>query len=158
MEHQAVHWYTWRSRSPAGRLLSSSLGNVNIASIATCTMGSGDSSVSVVTCWTIWGSNSGTSKRLFSSAERTNQLCEPSRLVFDGYKVYFPGIKRAGRETDHSPTSSSEVKNEWSYTSALPICLHGVDRHNCTRTCTLFSRPILSIVSSSVLLTLLAFL
>jgi hypothetical protein len=26
-------------------------------------------------------------------------------------------IKRPGRETDHSPPSSAEVKNEWSYTS-----------------------------------------
>ena len=150
-----MRWYTWRSRSPAARLLSSSLGNVNIASIAMCTTGSGDSSVSVVKCWTIWGSNSGTGKRL-SSAKRTDRLCEPSCLVFDGYKVYFPGVKRPGRETDHLPTSSSEVKNEWSYTSTPPICLHGVDRHNCT--CTLFSRPTLSIVSSSVLLTLLVVL
>jgi hypothetical protein len=149
-----VRLYTWPSRSPAGRLLSSSLCNVNIASIATCTTGSGDSSVSVVTYWTIWGSNSGRGKRLFSSAELTDQLWEPSCLVFDGYKVYFPGVKRPGRETDHSPTSSAEVKNEFNYTSAPPLSLHGVDRHNCT----LFSRPTLSIVSSSVLLTLLAFL
>jgi hypothetical protein len=27
------------------------------------------------------------------------------------------GVKRPGRETDHSPPSSAEVKNEWSYTS-----------------------------------------
>jgi hypothetical protein len=27
------------------------------------------------------------------------------------------GIKRLGRETDHSQSSSAEVKNEWSYTS-----------------------------------------
>jgi hypothetical protein len=28
----------------------------------------------------------------------------------------FPGIKRPGREADHSPPSSVEVKNAWSYT------------------------------------------
>jgi hypothetical protein len=28
-------------------------------------------------------------------------------------------LKRPGRETDHSPTSSTEVKNMWSYTSTL---------------------------------------
>jgi len=31
-----------------------------------------------------------------------------------------------GREADHSPPSSAEVKNAWSYTSTPPICLHGV--------------------------------
>jgi hypothetical protein len=29
----------------------------------------------------------------------------------------FPGVKRPGREADHSPPSSAEVKNAWSYTS-----------------------------------------
>jgi hypothetical protein len=32
----------------------------------------------------------------------------------------FPEVKRPERETDHSPPSCSEVKNEWSYTSTLP--------------------------------------
>jgi hypothetical protein len=36
------------------------------------------------------------------------------------------GVKRAGREADHSPPSSAEVKNAWSYTSTPPIRLHGV--------------------------------
>jgi hypothetical protein len=36
------------------------------------------------------------------------------------------GVKRPGREADHSPPSSAEVKNAWSYTSTLPIRLHGV--------------------------------
>jgi hypothetical protein len=30
----------------------------------------------------------------------------------------FPGVKRPGREADHSPPSSAEVKNAWSYNSA----------------------------------------
>jgi hypothetical protein len=29
------------------------------------------------------------------------------------------GVKRPGRETDHSPPSSAEIKNAWSYTSTL---------------------------------------
>jgi len=29
----------------------------------------------------------------------------------------FLGVKRPGREADHSPPSSAEVKNAWSYTS-----------------------------------------
>jgi hypothetical protein len=36
------------------------------------------------------------------------------------------GIKQPGREADHSLPSSVEVKNAWSYTSTLPIHLHGV--------------------------------
>jgi hypothetical protein len=39
---------------------------------------------------------------------------------------YFLGVKRPEREADHSPPSSAEVKNAWSYTSTPPIRLHGV--------------------------------
>jgi hypothetical protein len=39
-------------------------------------------------------------------------------------KGSFPGVKRPGRESDHSPTSSAEVKNEWICTSTHPIRLH----------------------------------
>jgi hypothetical protein len=35
------------------------------------------------------------------------------------------GVKRPGREADHSTPSSAEV-NEWGYTSTPPIRLHGV--------------------------------
>jgi hypothetical protein len=31
-----------------------------------------------------------------------------------------PGVKRPRREADHSPPSSAEVKNAWSYTSTPP--------------------------------------
>jgi hypothetical protein len=36
------------------------------------------------------------------------------------------GVKRSGREADHSPPSSAEVKNAWSYTSTPSLRLHGV--------------------------------
>jgi hypothetical protein len=36
------------------------------------------------------------------------------------------GAKRPGRKADHSPPSSAEVKNAWSYTSTPPIRLHDV--------------------------------
>jgi hypothetical protein len=35
-------------------------------------------------------------------------------------------VKRPGRGADHSPPSSAEVNNAWSYTSTSPISLHGV--------------------------------
>jgi hypothetical protein len=34
--------------------------------------------------------------------------------------VLLPGIKRPGRETDHSPPASAEVKKTWIYTSTPP--------------------------------------
>jgi hypothetical protein len=39
---------------------------------------------------------------------------------------WVPGVQRTGRESDHSPPSSAEVKNALSYTSAPAIRLHGV--------------------------------
>jgi hypothetical protein len=35
------------------------------------------------------------------------------------------GVVRPGREADHSPPSSAEVKNAWDYNSTLPT-RHGV--------------------------------
>jgi len=35
-------------------------------------------------------------------------------------------VKRPGREADHYPSYSAEVKNSWIYTSALPNRLGGV--------------------------------
>jgi hypothetical protein len=35
------------------------------------------------------------------------------------------GVKRLECEADHSPPSSAEVNNAWSYTSSDPLPLHG---------------------------------
>ena len=53
-------------------------------------------------------------------------------LLFGGYRVLFRGVKQSGCEFDRSPAYSAEVKNTWSCTSAPPLLLHGVDRHNFT--------------------------
>jgi hypothetical protein len=37
-----------------------------------------------------------------------------------GAGSYFPGVKRPGREADHSSPTSAEVKNTWIYTSTPP--------------------------------------
>jgi len=42
------------------------------------------------------------------------------------------GVKRTGRETDHSSQSSVAVKNGWSCTSAPPVCFHVLDRNGFT--------------------------
>jgi hypothetical protein len=62
----------------------------------------------------------------FSSPPRPERLWGPLSLLFNAYRLFFsPGVKRPGREADHSPPSSDEVKNEWSYTTP-PIRLHGM--------------------------------
>jgi len=38
----------------------------------------------------------------------------------------FLEVKRLEHEADHSPTSSAEIKNAWSYTSTPPVRLRGV--------------------------------
>jgi hypothetical protein len=39
-------------------------------------------------------------------------------------------VKRPGHEADNLPKSNAEVKNEWSYTSVPPTCLHGMHKDN----------------------------
>jgi hypothetical protein len=48
-----------------------------------------------------------------SSLSRPERLWGPPSLLSTGYL----GLKRPGREADHSPPSSAEVKNAWGYTS-----------------------------------------
>ena len=48
----------------------------------------------------------------------------PNNFLSNGYRRSFWGVRQAGRETDHPPPPSAQVKNEWSYTSAPPIRLH----------------------------------
>jgi hypothetical protein len=41
------------------------------------------------------------------------------------YTMDTGGVKRPGRDADHSPATSAEVKKTWIYTST-PIRLHGI--------------------------------
>jgi hypothetical protein len=54
--------------------------------------------------------------------------------------------KRPGREADHSLPSSAELKNSWSYTSTLPIHVHGVVFSYSTGTTFTFYLPKIFIV------------
>jgi hypothetical protein len=79
------------------------------------------------------GFESGWSKRLTSSPKHSHHLWGPHILLFNGYWGSFLGVKQSGCKVHHSPPSSAEVENEWSYISAPPRCHHGVaDRENCT--------------------------
>jgi hypothetical protein len=62
---------------------------------------------------------------LFTTASRTalGPTQPPIQLVPGALSL---GIKWPGREADHSPPSSGEVKNAWSCTSTPSIRPHGV--------------------------------
>ena len=74
------------------------------------------------------GLNPGGGKRFFSKMSRL--ALAPTRFLFSGNQGSFPGVKQPRREDNHSPSSSAEVKNEGSCTSASPIYLHGMEREN----------------------------
>jgi hypothetical protein len=63
--------------------------------------------------------------RIFSSPRRPDQLWGPPSLYPIGAGDLSLGVKRPGREVDHSPLTNTEVKKMWIYTST-PIRLHGV--------------------------------
>jgi len=87
-----------------------------------------------------WGSSAGQSGVLIPVGEivvsfpaRSDRLwCLPI-VLYSGYQVYFAGIKRPGREVDHSPLFILEVNIGSSHTSAV-VCLNVVDRNNCNFT------------------------
>jgi len=63
---------------------------------------------------------------ILSSQNLTRPALRPTEFPIQGYGGSFPGLKRPGREADHTPPSSSEGKNEWIYTSTPTVILHGV--------------------------------
>jgi hypothetical protein len=65
-----------------------------------------------------WSSISGRDKRFISTSQHPDRLWGPLSLLYRGS---FPGVKRPGLESDHSPPSCAEVKNVRSSTR-----LHGV--------------------------------
>ena len=68
--------------------------------------------------------------RVFSSPKCPYWLWDAPSLLFSGYQASFPGLKWPECEVNHSLPFSAKVKDEWSCTSALPLCLHGMDREN----------------------------
>jgi hypothetical protein len=55
-------------------------------------------------------------------ATRRDRPWGPPSLLYNGYRVSFPGVKRPGRGVNHPPPSSAEAKE--SYTSTPPLGLH----------------------------------
>ena len=79
---------------------------------------------------TVRDSNPGRYKRFFSSPKRPRWLWGQPSYLFNGYTSYFPGVKRRGRDVDHSLPFSEKPKNEVSCTYTAPIHLHRVDKDN----------------------------
>jgi hypothetical protein len=59
--------------------------------------------------------------------KRPDWLGGPPSLLFSGYWCSYLRVQRPGREINDSSPSATEVKNEWSCASPLPICFLGVD-------------------------------
>jgi hypothetical protein len=74
-------------------------------------------------------------ERDFSSPKPSRSAVRPPKPPIQWVPwAVCPGVKRREREVNHSPPSITEVKNEWRYTSANPLCFHGVGRENFTFT------------------------
>jgi hypothetical protein len=65
------------------------------------------------------------SRGIFSLPPLLDRLCDATSLA-KGTGGSSPGVNSPEREVDHSPPSSAEVMNAWSYTSTPLIRLHSV--------------------------------
>jgi hypothetical protein len=89
--------------------------------------------------WTIRGSNPGTDKIFFLPRivhDDSGGSQPPVQLA----PAYFSGVNRPGREFDHTPPVTAEVKNEWSYTS--PTTLHMTSQCGQEQLCLYFERSV----------------
>ena len=59
---------------------------------------------------------------LYCTPFQTDAGGSPS-LLYNFYRVSFPGLKRPGRDVDHPPPYITEVKEEYSYTSTTHCAL-----------------------------------
>ena len=80
--------------------------------------------------WTIRGLNPDGGSRFYCTSKRLDRLwAHPVSYSMDTGDFSL-GEKRRGRESDHLPLFSAEVKNDWSYISTPLVCLRGVYRDN----------------------------
>jgi hypothetical protein len=77
------------------------------------------------TGWMIGGSSPGRAGNFSRHRIQAGSGTHPASYPI-GKRYPSLGVKRPVHEADHSPPSSAEVKNAWSYTSTPPIRLHSV--------------------------------
>jgi hypothetical protein len=84
-----------------------------------------DSLVGIATpsYWTVRGSNPGGGQIL---RNRLDRHWGPTTLLYNVYRVSFPGVKRPGRGVDHPPPSSAEVKERVELYLYSPLGLRGL--------------------------------
>jgi hypothetical protein len=73
-----------------------------------------DSSVGITTGYGLddWGSIPCRETFVLLSTVSRPALGDPPKLISNGYRdIFSKGVKRQGREADHSPPSSAKVKN-----------------------------------------------
>jgi hypothetical protein len=61
----------------------------------------------LATGWTVWGSNPGGGEIFHTRPDRPWAL---HSLLYNEHRVYFPAVKRPGRDVNHPPPFSVEVK------------------------------------------------
>jgi len=71
-------------------------------------------------------------KRFFSSPKHADWLWGSPSLLCSGFQVSFLVVEKLACDIYHPLPSGADVKNEWSYISYLPVCLHALERDNCT--------------------------
>jgi len=57
---------------------------------------------------------------------RPDRLWSPPILLYNGFRVSFPGVNRPGRGLDHPPNLASRSKEQYSYSSTPPLGLRGL--------------------------------
>jgi len=67
-------------------------------------------------------------KEVFFSSKTSEPAICLTQPFKEHHKAFHSVIKWPKHESDHSPLSSAEVMNEWSYKSSPPIHLHSVHR------------------------------
>jgi len=70
--------------------------------------------------WKVESSNLSGDEIFFSFPKLPDMPWNPLCLQFRGFWVSSLGLNQPGRELNHSPPSSTEIKNEWSHT-AIPL-------------------------------------
>jgi hypothetical protein len=65
--------------------------------------------------------------RFFLSATASTPALGPIQPTIQWVsEALIPGVKRSGREADHLPPPSAEVKSPWSYTPTPAVRFHGM--------------------------------